>query len=313
MKNFIEVNGKRYDSQTGKLINQPSRVSGFSVDGMAPKKHNNLVKPTAVHKKRPIEKSHTLLRQAVKKPITAKRTNTEKTTKSPRSPLISKYGSVFTKIEKRVEPLMYVQPKTEANITSTVNHGSLPSTSQSLIDKALSISTSHQMSAHKPLKRHKIAGKLGIKPRTLRAGSLMLAFLVLGVFFAYQNVPNFAMRVASTRAGFAAQMPGYQPSGFAVLGPVQYKSGEVTVSFGSKTGDGREFELTQKTSDWNNDALLANIVASKPNYQTLQDGNQTIYLYDGSNATWVKNGVWYQIEGDSRLTSDQISRLASSF
>lgn len=37
MKNFIEVNGKRYDSQTGKLINQPSRVSGFSVDGMAPK------------------------------------------------------------------------------------------------------------------------------------------------------------------------------------------------------------------------------------------------------------------------------------
>ena len=72
MKNFIEVNGKRYDSQTGKLINQPSRVSGFSVDGMAPKKHNNLVKPTAVHKKRPIEKSHTLLRQAVKKPITAK-------------------------------------------------------------------------------------------------------------------------------------------------------------------------------------------------------------------------------------------------
>lgn len=312
MKNFIEVNGKRYDSQTGRLIDSPKKTSQGSVDGIAPRHaHSQVFKPSSEQKKRPLEKSRTLLRTVVKKPAATKRAPLKTLSNSLRSPLVSKFGTAFAPVEKRVEPLMYAHPKPEP-AENLSRQQPVVSPSESLIAKALSASTSHQLTSHKAVKRHRVANKLGVKPKTLRAGSAMLAFLVLGVFFAYQNVPNFAMRVASTRAGFAAQMPGYQPSGFAVRGPVQYKSGEVTVSFKSKTSDDRAFTLTQKTSDWNNDALLANVVTGKNAYQTLQDGNQTIYLYDGSNATWVKDGVWYQLEGNSRLTSDQISRLASS-
>jgi hypothetical protein len=120
------------------------------------------------------------------------------------------------------------------------------------------------------------------------------------------------MRVASTRAGFAAEMPGYKPAGFSFKGPIAYQAGRVSVTFKSNTDD-RQFTLTQSSSNWNSDALLANYVASeKKQYQTYLDKGRTLYIYDNSNASWVDNGIWYQIEGDSSLTTDQLIRIASS-
>jgi hypothetical protein len=120
------------------------------------------------------------------------------------------------------------------------------------------------------------------------------------------------MKVAAARAGFSASMPGYSPSGFAFKGPVQYSAGQVVVSFKSNTDD-RNFKLTQQTSSWSSDSLLNNYVAAGgKEYQTYQDRGRTIYIYDGSNATWVNGGVWYQIEGNADLSSDQLVRIASS-
>ena len=120
------------------------------------------------------------------------------------------------------------------------------------------------------------------------------------------------MRVAAARAGVNASMPGYQPSGFSFKGPIDYSAGQVTVSFKSNTDD-RAYSVAQRSSNWNSDALLSNfVVAEGKQYQTYIDRGRTLYIYDGSNATWVDNGVWYQVEGNSDMTTDQLVRIAAS-
>lgn len=120
------------------------------------------------------------------------------------------------------------------------------------------------------------------------------------------------MRIAASRAGFNAAIPSYQPSGFGMKGPIEYGPGQVTLNFKSNS-DERNFHVTQRVSSWNSEALLTNFVTTNnKSYQTYQDKGRTIYIYDGSNATWVSNGVWYQIEGKSNLNSDQLIKLANS-
>ncbi len=140
----------------------------------------------------------------------------------------------------------------------------------------------------------------------------VLAALLIAGFIAYQNMPNLAMRVAAARAGFPATMPSYQPAGFALDGAIQYYPGQITVNFKSDS-DNRIFSVTQKPSKWTSETLLDRVVAidSRP-YQTFQDKGKIIYIYDGSNATWVSGGIWYEIAGNSSLTSDQLLRIASS-
>jgi hypothetical protein len=183
-----------------------------------------------------------------------------------------------------------------------------------MIDKALANATSHtqESPAHHSKKRSKFTKKLGISSRAATLSSAVLAVVLLAGFFAIQNVPNLSMRIAATRAGFDASMPGYQPTGFSFKGPINYSPGQVTISYRSNT-DSRSYDVKQQASNWNSDALLSNyVVAENKQYQTYLDRGRTLYIYNGSNATWVDNGVWYQIEGESDMTTDQLIRIASS-
>lgn len=138
----------------------------------------------------------------------------------------------------------------------------------------------------------------------------LAGFLLLG-FFAYQNTPAIEMRVAAARSGVSAGLPAYKPSGYSAR-DVKSEDGAVSVSFKSRT-DNKSFTLTQKASSWNSASLLANTVAqTNQPYQTYQDEGKTVYIYNNSNATWVDGGVWYQVEGDASLTSDQLLRIANS-
>lgn len=96
-----------------------------------------------------------------------------------------------------------------------------------------------------------------------------------------------------------------------MAGPIQYGEGAVTLSYQSNSDD-RNFQIVQKSSDWNSQSLLENFVSDKEPYQTFQDKGRTIYIYGKSSATWVSGGVWYQIEGESDLSSDQLLRIVSS-
>lgn len=348
-KNFIEINGKKYDAVTGAMYS-PSLsnvIQKPSVDGFSRRpKDTSHIRP-ALHsaKKHSVapQKSTTLMRAAVKKPtaLLAKTTTThpapvkshnaktaivsqvhaipahrQKLANSIRqSNLIHKFGSASATMPlTRVAPLE-VHRAPNINVSPSITVVSAPITNKSdLLDRALQSAQGHTepFYEHKKTLRHKVAKKIGISGRAFAITTTIFAGLLLGGLYAYQNVPKLAMRVAASRAGFDATLPSYNPSGFSFNGPVQYSSGQVVVDFKSNTDD-REYKVTQQTSNWSSDSLLSNFVASEGRqYQTYQDRGRTIYIYDNNNATWVNGGVWYQIEGKSELTTDQLVRIATS-
>lgn len=299
------------------------------------------------HATRKPQAAKTLMRSAVKKPAATAHTKTfsgvstpldQAVTASPtqiqekriqqahkiaQSPLISRFGlgpKPVTKTTKhvpvapmpaRVAPAhKQAPPLTASTRPQPAKHSN---GAQSTIATAMEKSTSH--TNHKLAKtktKHKVAHKLGVSSRFVSTAAASLSILLLVGFFAYQNIPNIAVRMAANKAGFSARLPEYQPSGFAMSGPVQAAPGVVTINFASNS-DGRNFQISQRPSEWNSESLLNNFVATlNQPYQTFQEAGRTIYMYNDSSATWVSGGIWYQIDGKSNLNSDQLLRVASS-
>lgn len=232
----------------------------------------------------------------------------------PKSKLISRFGGhVPSSAKPKIDVLpvrqspVAVQPEPSI-LSTTLQHATSPF--QHAIDRA----TSHTEPKPKKTKaHHKLAHRIGVKPKLISIGTSALAFVLIAGFIAYQNVPNVTMRVATAKAGVRGTLPGYQPSGFSMQGPIKFSPGQIMISYKSNSDD-RNFDVVQKASEWNSDTLLKNHVAvgSRP-YQIFHDKDKTIYLYEGSNATWVEQGIWYEIKGSSALSSDQLLRMAKSF
>lgn len=243
------------------------------------------------------------------------------------SSLISKFGRPTPVVKTGVIPVKAAPaaasitpagaPKTKAHHTQAAKAAAKKTThSAAKVDPfhaAIHNAVSHnQPKAKKPRVHHRIAKRLHVSPRLVSfMGVALLAVGVAG-FLAYQNMPELAMRVASTRAGLNANLPSYQPAGFSMAGPIEYEPGSVTVKYKSNS-DSRSFDVTQKNSSWNSETLLENYVSpTKEPYQTFQANGRTIYIYEGNKATWVDGGVWYNIDGKTNLNSDQLLRIAKS-
>lgn len=170
--------------------------------------------------------------------------------------------------------------------------------------------------AHEPAKpsRKAYATKHRTRRRSHRlanVSSAALAVLIVGGFLAYQNVANVTIHMASAKAGFAASLPGYKPSGFSV-GKFAYSPGNVTVNFHSNSDD-RHFALVEQPSNWDSATLLNDYVATTAkDYQTVQTAGRTLYIYGQNSATWVNSGVWYRVDGNNSLSTTQLTALASS-
>lgn len=136
------------------------------------------------------------------------------------------------------------------------------------------------------------------------------AFLLLAGFIGYMNFTSIQLHLASANAGFAASMPGYKPTGYALQGGVKAADNQVSLHFTS--GD-RNYTITEQASDWNSQTLLENHVALSSNdHETIISKGRTVYIYNGNNAVWVNGGVLYNLTGNAGLTADDISSLASS-
>lgn len=147
---------------------------------------------------------------------------------------------------------------------------------------------------------------------TTKVAVLSFAVLMLGSFAAYRSIPDASVKLASARAGFSAGLPGYVPAGFSLSDAIKASPGQVVLNFQSNS-DSRNYKVNQRPSDWTSKSLLNNFV--QPNhkdYQTVYNAGKTIYIYDGSNATWVSNGIWYTVEGNSSLTNDQLVNIVNS-
>lgn len=348
-QNTIAINGKRYDAKTGKLLTSAESVAhtssqkkqnGTVVDGFSkrPGKPKAVAPAHQVHQK--TEKSKTLMRGAVKKPVHNKvhaqaasahaaptghdgstpsnHSRIARANSTPKSSLISRFGSseFASDIQKPKEhkTLAHV-PVKKAPPISGHHDAPLPiaKTFPNPFASAIENATSHQESSpKKATRRQRIARKLHVSPRIISAGSMVMAGLLLGGFFVYQNIPNLAMKVAAARSGVEASLPAYKPAGFALNGPIKYSAGKISINYNSTT-DERNFAINQSNTEWNDETLLDNFVAvERRAYQTYQDRGKTIYIYDDNNATWVDDGIWYQIEGASSLNSDQLLRIANS-
>lgn len=348
-KTTIELNGKLYDARTGKIINEQAAATvkkpmntpskGNVVDGFV--RRPNTKRAPAAHAKAKLEKSKTLMRPAVKKPAklakapvqTTKSTSLKKqdhhrlarSSEVPRSAHIQRFGPQVAshRVVKKQAELEVIAPNRHVSnnnhhlmhqvaqlATSTETH---VKQSVDIIEESLRSASAHLEKFEDRALKGSFLQRVGFKNRAANIATLSFAGLLLVGFFAFQNVTNIEMRVAAARSGVSANMPGYSPAGFSASRSVKSEPGKVSVAFTSNTSD-KKFTVTQQASNWSSDSLLTNhVLASKAPYQTYQNDGKTVYIYDNSNATWVNGGVWYRIDGNASLTSDQLLRLANSF
>lgn len=331
----IELNGYKYDARTGAMLGRsntsskpqpPKNMDGFvRRSKLAPPKNVTPKQATpshALHQK--TTKSQTLMRHVVKKPaaptqdskasplqqkraIHADPQRIARAQQAEKSPHVSK----FSGITPTMSPLE-VKPAPENQAQSKEVEQKRALLPLSPFDMALQNAKSHEQQHIKSTSfRKKLAKRLRISPRAATISAGLVAVVVGGVLFANQHMPTLAVQLAAARAGVEARLPGYRPAGFSLAGPIEYSAGEITLQYQSNSDD-RQFRVVQKKSDWNSQSLLENfITASEKNYQTFQDKGKTIYIYEGNNATWVSGGVWYQVEGEASLNSDQLLRIAS--
>lgn len=357
--NTITINGRTYDTITGKPVDgvkkhvvrnaetvvtptkpvdlppKPKKISISVSDSPKPIKLKASTASVHVVGRHP-ERSTTLMRHAVKKPIKVhKKLIVSGLTTQPKS-VIVQGGSAHTKehganqysrsshiskfangspITKRTAHIPVTQPPVKVLATSRHDydidnippapHVSKPATlreqHRDLFETAIEQSTSHSAKKHTVHKRGRKAARLAL-------GAASLTLLV--AFFAYQSVPNMALKRASSTIGFTASVPSYRPSGFRENGPVQYSSGKVTIDFRSNS-DSRAYTVTQATAYTNDYTLRSDYLNNRP-FEPVSMLGQTGYFYGNANLTWVRNGIWYNIQGDSQLSRDQLIHVASS-
>lgn len=279
-----------------------------------------------------IQHSHTLMRQSVKKPKHAKRHlvangHTDKLVQQPKlsvstkasvdrlnkkrlehakqiskSEHISRFGDLSA-TSRQNKPVKY-NPQATAKLKPVAPTGKKPQSNSDMLHYAVEHATSHKQPAPKKQLSH--------RQRMASYSALAaIATIVLG-FVVFQNLPGFQVRIASAKAGFAASLPSYRPSGYH-FGQLDYGAGVVAMHFKSNSDESRKFAITQKSSAWDSDTLRDLFVqANDKNYRAIQDGGLTIYLYGQNNATWVNHGVWYRVQATGSLSNRQLIDIAKS-
>lgn len=173
-----------------------------------------------------------------------------------------------------------------------------------IFEKAIAHATSHEQPEHRARKHRTVRRKL------VNMLAVTLAFLVIGGFVGYLNMPQLELKFASVQAGFGASMPAYSPTGYALEGGVKRSGGTISLSF--RSGDS-SYTVTQQSSNWNSQTLLDNTLALNGKHETVERNGQTIYVYDkGTSASWVNGGVRYDLNGNAQLSADEIVSIATS-
>lgn len=192
------------------------------------------------------------------------------------------------------------------SMITSVSHQHL----ERLLDRALL-----QADAHKQALRARTKGWRRVVggPKWLSLGATSLVLLLLGGFFAWQNVPQVSLRVAAMRTHVGATVPAYTPSGFSPSGPASASSNKVTINYKAEANDQQTFAITQQSSNWDSSSVQANAVPVSSQVQTSQVNGTTVYIYGSSNdAKWVNHGVLFSLKDKANLSSDEILKIANS-
>ncbi len=154
-------------------------------------------------------------------------------------------------------------------------------------------------------------GRLSLTPATTRMFTVAAAVLIMGGYIWLQNYPKLAIQAADARSGVAASLPAYLPSTYN-LASTNVAPGLVTLKFTSPS-ETNELTIAQQRTDWDPSSLLANYIAkTTDDYAAIQGQGLTIYMFGQNQATWVNGGIWFSIDGASRLSRDDILKIAYS-
>ena len=334
----ITINGRVYDAATGLPINDRvydavSRIPAKDVKKIvAEKKAAPEVKKKAVERPEPTtatqvhgqtQRSQTLLRRVVKKPIaTVKRPTTGRHMDMARSSRITKFAphpvvapapapkKADVKPDKgpQIHPVAAKAVARASAAKAALIQKAKPVTSKDVKDAA--IATAMAAPKAKPTKASKKKNKW--VRRLIIVGSIILV-VGLGLYAVYRFIPSVSVGIAAAQAGVKASYPEYVPDGYSLSHPVTYSDGEVTLKFKSNSNN-NSYTITQTRSSWDSSAVLDNVVRTTAgeNYITTKERGLTIYSYN-NNAAWVNGGVLYVIASDNApLSGEQIRHIATS-
>jgi hypothetical protein len=145
-----------------------------------------------------------------------------------------------------------------------------------------------------------------------RYGTVAAAVLIMGTYVWLQNFPKLELHSASSKAGFALTLPAYLPSSYSMNGPVVATNGSATISFKSPSTS-EPLKISQNVTNWDSKSLRDNISSSKTqDFIAVEGQGLTIYLWGKNEAAWVYHGIRFGLEGTSKLSREQILKIAYS-
>ncbi len=317
-KQTIVINGKAYDALTGMPVHDetpaqkstPHTVAAPvkpSAAQAAPEHNTRTTGRNARHKP---HRSTTLRRDIVNKPegkhVVASQ---QPRAHVSRSGMISKFAPHPSKPEpiiSRSQPVSPIVASAHAKVAAHPTTTTVPRSSRELKNHLIRQQIDNAPTHHAAPKKQRRA--------PLRVSSVMaacLGLMILGGYLSYINMPNLSVRVAAAQAGVNAKYPGYTPSGYRFDGPVAYSNGTVSLGFAANGGTA-SYEINQKKSNWDSQAVLDNFVVAQSDQYSVNDiQGLTIYTYE-NNAAWVNRGVLYTISGNAPLRTDQVLKIATS-
>jgi hypothetical protein len=348
----IQINGHTYNAITGELITaatEPNQLpskkivphnNGISIDGV-------ILNNSATNMVKDLTTQTTLSRQPPSKSSQVHKTTSKSQTlkrdivELPKAALInnSQAGNSFSNAKQMLANTVsgqrqarsqgFVRSKSIAKFSNNPIPEDMPDPDPikppapapkplSLKEQLIAQKLAEMAASEAVIKPEKISLASKFKTRFInnRTTSILAtsvaAVLVVG-YVTFLNIPRMTLRLASSRAGFEAQLPGYSPSGFGFSGPVAYAPGQVTIQYASNTDD-RLYTIVEKQTTWDSETLLDNFVNQEAELppSVYHERGLVVYIYDGTNATWVNGGIWYTIDGDSALTSEQLLKIAAS-
>lgn len=140
------------------------------------------------------------------------------------------------------------------------------------------------------------------------AAAITAVALVLG-YGGYLVYPNVQLRIAASQAGLDAKT-FYAPKGYKVSGSVAMGAGKLAINYHGENN--ASYRLNQERSKTTEEQLKNEATAKgKDSFDSLKAGGVNVYRYN-DKAAWVKDGVLYTLDTNDFLTSDQITKIASS-